>query len=136
MLNVLLIEDNPVPAKTISGLLTRLGHSVKHVVGMRRASASQFWEKLELKDHPWEEVDLSQFHVAIVDGMLIGKLHGWDAVPALVRAGLTCIAISSEETLNKRMQEQGAQCACVKDRCAFVLPSLLSSVQQSLEKAG
>jgi hypothetical protein len=142
MLSVLLIEDNLDMIDCMTLVLEDEGFAVKSIVGVRRPLADEFIALLRndnatgLGDYPCEEIDLSQYLVAIVDGQVIGKFMGWDIVPALREAGLICIGSSNDDGFNRRMREAGAQMSCDKGKFMSEMVPMLRVIRGQLEGTG
>ncbi len=73
-------------------------------------------------------LDLSAFDYAVVDGNLIGDMKGWEIVPLLVAAGITCIGVSGD--CNDRIIAAGAKAAFAKPFSIRQLPDAIEELSK------
>ncbi len=123
MFSVLLIEDWAECGRMFKILLEMKGHKVTWVVGAKQAAAENLHAVLESGDEV--NIQPSDFQVALVDGNLRGDLDGWDIVPALAKAGVISIAISSGVDQNAKMIKAGARLSVCKEYLIMELDELL-----------
>lgn len=103
-MRVLLIEDCPLNQMMVEDALAD-DHAVTTIAGVVRQG-----EKLiGLGNEGDIALDLSAFDCAVVDGKVLGDLMGWQIVPLLVAAGITCIGISGDS--NDKIIAAGAKTA-------------------------
>lgn len=132
-MRILLIEDSLEKAALINKALSDAGHDVTHIVGVYKRRADRF-TGLD-KDKEPVEIRLDEFAVAIVDGMLEGRWHGWDIIPHLtLTTDIVCIAISSEDSFNRRMMDAGAVRGVLKSEAANKLPVILEEIAATLAR--
>jgi CheY-like chemotaxis protein len=69
--------------------------------------------------HSFVCIDVSEFSVALVDGLLQGDIDGPELIPILVKAGLTrIVSISSLPELNNTFRDCGVKRTCLKENVA------------------
>lgn len=119
-MRIIIVEDSPRLAVALRTVLEEQGHSVTWILGVSAIDS----EKLQGYPGMWsfhfprccvDEVQLSDFDLAFVDGHLDGILDGPLVVPTLCAAGVHCIAISNDKGLNAKMCAAGASSSVLKD---------------------
>lgn len=124
-MRVLVIEDEPLNAMCFEDALDAAGHQVTVIAGAQSAG-----DKLVGFGNDGDlPLDLTAFDIAVVDGNLIGDMKGWEIVPILVAAGITCIGVSGD--CNDKIVAAGAKAAFAKP---FRL-RLLTEAIENLSKA-
>lgn len=125
-MRVLIVEDEPLNAMCFEDALLAAGHQVTVIAG-----ASLSGGKLVGFGNDGDlPLDLTAFDCAAVDGNLVGDMKGWEIVPILVAAGITCIGISGD--CNEKIVAAGAKAAFAKP---FRL-RLLTEAIENLSKEG
>ncbi len=125
-MRVLIIEDEPLNQMVFEDALAAAGHEVT-VIGGAFQQGDQLIGFGNDGDLP---LDLSAFDYAVVDGNLIGDMKGWEIVPLLTAAGITCIGISGD--CNDKILAAGAKDAYAKPFSIRQLPQAI----EKLSKAG
>jgi len=98
---ILLIEDHQLMGEGIIQIITEELHlECEWVVRLQKGQAEEnFLLGYRMWSSGLEEVrvDLSQISVALVDGSLgRDEISGWEIVPDLVKAQITCVGISAD----------------------------------------
>jgi DNA-binding response OmpR family regulator len=125
-MRILIIEDEPLNQMVFEDALVHAGHEVT-VIGGAFQEGNQLIGFGNDGDLP---LDLTAFDYAVVDGNLIGDMKGWEIVPLLTAAGITCIGISGD--CNDKIIAAGAKTAFNKPFSIRQLPEAVAA----LAKAG
>ncbi len=124
-MRILIIEDEPLNQMVFEDALVDAGHEVTAIAG-----ASQQGDQLigfcNNGDLP---LDLTAFDFAVVDGNLIGDMKGWEIVPILVAAGITCIGVSGD--CNDKIVAAGAKAAYAKPFSIRQLPEAIEALSKA-----
>lgn len=123
-MRVLIIEDEPLNQMCFEDSLVAAGHEVT-VIGGAYQQDNQLIGFGNDGDLP---LDLTAFDYAVVDGNLIGDMKGWDIVPLLVAAGITCIGISGN--CNDKIVAAGARAAFAKPFSMRQLPEAIENLSK------
>ncbi len=107
-MRILIIEDEPLNQMVFEDALVHAGHEVT-VIGGAFQQDDQLIGFGNDGDLP---LDLTAFDFAVVDGNLTGDMKGWEIVPLLTAAGITCIGISAD--CNDKILAAGAKEAYAK----------------------
>ncbi len=124
-MRILIIEDEPLNAMVFEDALVHAGHEVT-VIGGAFQKGNQLIGFGNDGDLP---LDLSAFDFAVVDGNLIGDMKGWEIVPLLVAAGITCIGVSGD--CNDKIVAAGAKAAFAKPFSIRQLPQAVEELSKA-----
>jgi DNA-binding response OmpR family regulator len=124
-MRVLIIEDEPLNAMCFEDALDAAGHAVTVIAGACKKDDGLvgFGNGGDLA------LDLTAFDFAVVDGNLIGDMKGWEIVPILVAAGITCIGISGD--CNDKIVAAGAKAAFAKPFSLRLLPEAIENLSKA-----
>lgn len=134
-MNILIVEDFRAMAKGFSEVLRAQGHQVQCVVGFSDL------ETLAAVDIDGQKVSLTaeSFDFALVDGQLEqfngqpdSPIQGPAVVELLVKAGVKCFGISTENELNGQMLANGAVVALNKAIAFIAFVNDLVTVEQAI----
>lgn len=112
-MRILLFEDEPGLIDCLSDMLEARGHEVTTLIGVQRLRQRRVFGIAP--DGSSLDVAVGDYDFSVVDGMLAGRYQGWEIVPYLTAQGLSCIAHSGEDALNRRMKEKGATHQALKN---------------------
>jgi CheY-like chemotaxis protein len=123
---VLVIDDEPSLRKLVEITLARQGIAVTSLAGVR------IGDNLEGFGPNFNgELDPHLYSVAVVDGDLGEKsARGWEIVPFLLKAGVTCIAFAAVPESQQRLMEAGCWRPLDKANVVYGLPE---AVKEALE---
>ncbi len=133
-MRIIIIEDSPKLAVSLRTSLEEQGHQVTWILGVSSIDQEQLTGYPGMWSYHFprccvEQVKLSEFDLAFVDGHLDGELDGWHLVPHLCNAGVKCIGISNTQGLNDKMCAAGACRSTLKgDVIHFVSTGALSAL--------
>ena len=135
---VLIIEDDLETGKHLRRLLERLGYDhilvITGTYGTLAPEAILKGKGFDPSGQPLD-IDLRTVAVAFVDGILEeDSPRGWEIVPALLEARVTCIAISGSN--QDDLVAAGAQYACNKSEIAKIVKSQFRQIYaRAIEQA-
>lgn len=124
-MRILVIEDEPLNQMVFEDALVDAGHEVT-LIGGATEQGNQLIGFGNDGDLP---LDLTAFDFAVVDGNLIGDMKGWEIVPLLVAAGITCIGISGD--CNDKIVAAGAREAFAKPFSIRKLPEAIEALSKA-----
>jgi CheY-like chemotaxis protein len=124
-MRVLIIEDEPLNQMSFEDALVDAGHEVT-VIGGASLEGGQL---IGFGNDGDLALDLTKFDFAVVDGNLIGDMKGWEIVPLLVAAGITCIGISAD--CNDKIVAAGAKAAHAKPFSIRLLPEAIEKLSMA-----
>lgn len=123
-MRVLVIEDEPLNAMCFEDALMGDNHEVTVIAGVIR----QGDQLIGLGNEGDMPLDLSAFDFAVVDGKVLGDLMGWEIVPLLVAAGITCIGVSGDS--NDKIVAAGAKTSFNKPFSIRLLPEAIAALSK------
>jgi len=104
---ILVIENDRRYLEGILRVLDELGfRSYVHIVGVEQKFPVDGVLKAVDLNHERIDIKLSEFLVALVDGVLYGHVHVWHLIPELRGAGIECVGISN--TFYELLKRSGA----------------------------
>ncbi len=134
-MRILVVEDFRAIAKGFSEVLREQGHQVDCVIGFRDINTLQ---AVDIDDC---DVTLTAeaYDFALVDGQLeqfndqpSNPIQGPAVVARLVRSGVPCFGISTEQDFNDKMVSNGAKSAANKAVSFVIFVHSLITVEQAI----
>ncbi|MDZ4836319.1 MAG: hypothetical protein SGJ27_21270 [Candidatus Melainabacteria bacterium] len=132
-MKILVVEDFRAIAKGFSEVLRAQGHDVQCVIGF---SDIDKLEAIDIDDQP-VTLTAEAYDFALVDGQLEqfngqpdNPIEGPAVVSRLVKSGVVCFGISTEQKLNAEMVKNGAKNADTKPVSFFAFVHGVVTVEQ------
>lgn len=116
-MRVLLIEDLAEPAQDIIAALNDLGCDVSWITGVVDISTHKFFDEFDGiagSANGAEQLDLRDFHIALLDFEIEGSYNGSELVHSLRKSGVVCVGISAKADLNGEIMAAGAHLSVPK----------------------